>query len=206
MMPSQKDAWNELYRSQSRPWKGVVTTKTQFPFAKGDKILDLGCGNGKTSLALIEEGYDVTGADISEAAVETCMKLYGSRMRTICASASSMPLNDMEMDGAVMIHILEHLDNDELNAAVKELHRILKGDAKVFVRVFHKDDMRSDKGERIDENTVVRGNGIRYRYFTEDDLRNAFSGFHETSMIRVNERTKFNENRSRIEAVFERPA
>jgi ubiquinone/menaquinone biosynthesis C-methylase UbiE len=154
----------------------------------------------------MEEGYDVTAVDISEAAVETCIKLYGNRMRTICASASSMPLNDAEMDGAVMIHILEHLDNDELNAAVKELHRILKGDAKVFVRVFHKDDMRSDKGERIDDNTVVRGNGIRYRYFTEDDLRNAFSGFNEISMIRVNERTKFNENRSRIEAVFERPA
>jgi ubiquinone/menaquinone biosynthesis C-methylase UbiE len=205
MIPSQKDAWNDLYRSQSRPWKGVVTTKTSFPFLKGDKILDIGCGNGKTSLALMEEGYDVTGVDISEAAVEACIRLYGNRMRVICASVSSVPLNDREMDGAVMIHILEHLDNDELKASIKELHRVLRSNAKIFVRVFHKDDMRSDKGERIDENTVVRGNGIRYRYFDEDDLKNIFSGFHEISMISVNEITKFNENRSRIEAVFARP-
>jgi ubiquinone/menaquinone biosynthesis C-methylase UbiE len=203
-MPSQKDAWNELYRSQSRPWKGVVTTRTPFPFQKGDRILDIGCGNGKTSLALMEKGYNVTGIDVSEVAVDSCRKLYGDRMRSICASVSSIPLNDGEMDGAVMIHVLEHLDNDELKAAMNELYRILKAGAKIFVRVFHRDDMRSDKGERVDESTVVRGNGIRYRYFTEDELRAVFSNFHEISMIRVNNRTKVGQDRSRIEAVFER--
>jgi ubiquinone/menaquinone biosynthesis C-methylase UbiE len=206
MIPCQSYAWNEFYRTQSRPWKGVVKTQTPFPFVKGNKILDIGCGNGKTSMALMEEGYDVTGIDISEAAVQTCIKLYGNRMTAVCASATSVPLNDGAMDGAVLIHTLEHLDDDELREAMNELYRILKWNAKIFVRVFHKDDMRSDKGERIDENTVVRGNGIRYRYFTEDDLRGAFSDFNEVSIIRVNDRTRFNENRSRIAAVFERPA
>ncbi|MDR0791432.1 MAG: hypothetical protein LBE47_02715, partial [Methanomassiliicoccaceae archaeon] len=85
-------------------------------------------------------------------------------------------------------------------------YRILRTEAKIFVRVFHKDDMRSDKGERTDDNTVVRGNGIRYRYFIEDELRDVFSNFHEISMIRVNDRTKFGQDRSRIEAVFKRYA
>jgi len=205
-MITQKDAWENLYRSQRRPWRGTVTTETPFPFEKGDRILDIGCGNGKASLALIGHGCGVIGIDVSETAVRTCNELYGEMMKAVCASAASVPLEHGDADGAAMIHVLEHLDDDELKAAVNELHRILRPGAKVFVRVFRNDDMRSDKGERIDEKTVIRGNGIRYRYFDEDDLRNAFSGFIVISMERTEETTKFRERRSRIEAVFERTA
>jgi len=144
--------------------------------------------------------------DISEAAVQSCNELYGNKMKAVCASAASIPLDNGDIDGAVMIHVLEHLDDDESKAAMNEMRRILKPGSKVFVRVFHKDDMRSDKGERIDQRTMIRGNGIRYRYFDEDDLRTLFSGFIELSVKRVDDVTRFREKRSRIEAVFERTA
>ncbi|MDR0198235.1 MAG: class I SAM-dependent methyltransferase, partial [Methanomassiliicoccaceae archaeon] len=151
-------------------------------------------------------GYDVIGIDISDAAVKACRKLYGERMRAICASADSIPLDGGSVDGIVMIHILEHLTDIELRGAVKEAYRVLKRGGKVFVRVFHTDDMRSDKGERIDRRTVVRGNGIMYRYFDEDDVKGAFGEFTGITMERVDETTKFKETRSRIEAIFEKPA
>ena len=202
--PDQKEAWDELYRSQSRPWKGTISNRTPFPFKKGDKVLDIGCGNGKTSSALIEEGYDVTGIDISDTAVEACKGSYGDKMKVICAPCDSIPLNDGSMDGTVMIHVLEHLDEDELKSTVKELIRVLRTDPKIFVRVFHTDDMRSERGERIDDRTIIRGNGIRYRYFTETELKDIFSEFHCISMERIDERTKFKTTRVRIEAVFEK--
>jgi len=205
-MVAQKEVWDRFYKDQRRPWNGVVITEIPFPFEKGDRILDVGCGNGKTSLALMERGYDVTGIDISETAVKLCNDLYGNKMRAVCASAVSIPLDNGDMDGVVMIHVLEHLDDNESETAVNELCRILRPGSKVFVRVFHKDDMRSDKGERIDGRTIIRGNGIRYRYFDENDLRELFSDFIEISMKRVDNVTRFKERRSRIEAVFERTA
>ena len=204
IVPRQKDAWDELYRSQFRPWKGV-TSDTVFPFKKGARVIDIGCGNGKTSFALMEAGYDVIGIDISDVAVEACNKMYGDRMKAVCASAESIPLENEDIDGAVMIHVLEHMTEEESKKALTELRRILKPDSRILVRVFHKDDMRSDKGERIDENTVVRGNGIRYRYFTETELRSLFTDLNEISLKRVEDKTKFKEVRSRIEAVFEIP-
>ncbi|MCL1984562.1 MAG: class I SAM-dependent methyltransferase [Methanomassiliicoccaceae archaeon] len=204
IVPRQKDAWDELYRSQFRPWKGV-TSDTVFPFKKGAKILDVGCGNGKTSFALMEAGYNVVGIDISDVAVETYNRMYEGRMKAICASAASIPMEDGEMDGAVMIHVLEHMTEEESKQALAELRRVLRPDSRIFVRVFHKDDMRSGKGERIDDNTVVRGNGIRYRYFTEAELKTLFSDLSEISMRRIEDKTKFREIRSKIEAVFEIP-
>ncbi|MFA6804285.1 MAG: hypothetical protein WCR24_07350, partial [Candidatus Methanomethylophilaceae archaeon] len=69
-----------------------------------------------------------------------------------------------------------------------------------LVRVFSSDDMRSDKGIRIDDSTVVRGNGIRYRYFTESELRSLYSGKGEIVKLRTKEEsTRFGRKRSRIE-------
>ena len=204
--PSQKDAWNEFYRTQPRPWKGAVRNKTKFPFREGDKVLDIGCGNGKTSSALAEEGYSVIGIDISDVAVETCKKIYGSKMRFVCASADSVPLDDNEVDGVVMVHVLEHLTDDEILITMKEVRRVIRTGGKIFVRVFHNDDMRSGKGERTEDGAVIRGNGIRYRYFDETRLKNVFSGFLEISVERIDEVTKFKEIRSRIEAIYEKPA
>jgi len=204
--PTQKDAWNSLYRTQPRQWKGAIKNTIPFPFAKGDIVLDIGCGNGKASAALIRSGFDVIGIDVSDVAADACRKMHGDKMKVICASADSIPIYNAAADGIVMIHILEHLDDNELRASVKEADRVLRPGGKIFVRVFHTDDMRSDSGKRIDERTVVRGNGIRYRYFDERSLRETFGMFREVSMERIDETTKFKEIRSRIEAVFEKPA
>ncbi|MCL2142668.1 MAG: class I SAM-dependent methyltransferase [Methanomassiliicoccaceae archaeon] len=203
-VPDQKDAWNKLYRSQTRQWKGAVKTKIPLPFKKGDRVIDIGCGNGKTSAALIEEGCDVIGIDISEEAAEACRTIFGSKMRIECASAVSLPFDDGYADGVVMVHVLEHLTADEMEAAVKEVRRVLRLNGKLFVRVFHTDDMRSDKGERTDDRTVIRGNGIRYHYFDETELNDLFGGFRRISTERIDEATKFRERRSRIEAVYEK--
>ncbi|WP_291652757.1 methyltransferase domain-containing protein [Clostridium sp.] len=41
------------------------------------KVLDLGCGTGRHSIYLIEEGFEVTACDIYEKTVETTKrKLY----------------------------------------------------------------------------------------------------------------------------------
>jgi len=205
-VPPQKDAWDDLYKAQPRQWKGPVRNETPFPFAKGDKILDVGCGNGKTSTSLIESGHSVVGIDISEAAVKICRELYGDKMGAVCASADSLPFEDDNFDGIVMFHVLEHLTGDERKAAVKEARRVLKTNGKIFVRAFSTDDMRSDKGERMDERTVIRGNGIMYRYFDENEVNRMFSEFVPISIKRVEERTKFKEIRSRIEAVYQKPA
>ena len=199
----QTDAWNRSYRSQPRQWKGTLRLTLPLPFGNGDKVLDIGCGNGKSSVALIEAGCDVTGIDISEEAVRICVNEYGGRMKALTAYVSGMPMQSGSADGIAMIHVLEHLDDTEINDGLKESLRILRPRGKIFVRVFHKEDMRSSKG-KVSDDTVIRGNGIRYRYFTEEELESAFAAFRKRDMKRIDERTKFRETRSVIEAVFEK--
>ena len=197
----QTDRWNDLYRSQTRAWRGV-TDLGELPFDECARILEVGCGNGKTMAALIERGFRVTGVDFSSEAVDACRRILGNDADVRCASVLDLPFDDGEFDGATAFHVLENLDPGDVPKAVSELARVCKEGSFVKVRVFSAGDLRSDKGERVSDDTVVRGNGIRYRYFTEDSLRDCFDGHECVSIRSYSEATRFGGSRSRIEAVF----
>ena len=197
----QADRWNDLYRSQRRAWRGV-TNLGELPFPKDSRILEIGCGNGKTMAALRDSGYTVTGIDFSSEAVKACKALLGEDADVICASVTGMPFDDGSFDGAVMYHVMENLDVFEVPKAVSEIRRVLRPGSNIIVKVFSEEDMRSGKGTAVSDDTVVRGNGIRYRYFTEDKLRDSFPDAECVSIRTVRDDTRFGEVRSRIEAVF----
>ena len=197
----QTDRWNDLYRSQTRAWRGV-TDLGELPFDECARVLEVGCGNGKTMAALIERGFRVTGVDFSSEAVDACRRILGNDADVRCASVLDLPFDDAEFDGATVFHVLENLDPGDVPKAVSELARVCKEGSFVKARVFSAGDLRSDKGERVSDDTVVRGNGIRYRYFTEDSLRDCFDGRECVSIRSYSEATRFGGSRSRIEAVF----
>ncbi len=199
----QKDAWDSFYSTNKRPWRGV--SKINIPFSTSSHVLELGCGNGKTAAALLMAGMKVTAVDFSEEAISIC-KEFVPNANFVCADITELPFDDNIFDGALAFHVFEHLSEKSLSKSISEIHRVLKPGAHLIVKVFSIDDMRSEKGTKIDENTVERGNGITYRYFTEQSLSNAISGFDIVFISTTHENTKFGTTRSRIEADFIRSA
>lgn len=199
----QISAWESFYRSNNRPWRGVSKID-DLPFPEGSHVLELGCGNGKTAIALTEMGLKVTGVDFSKSAIDMCSDIKGD-VEFICSRADSLLCSDDSFDGALAFHVLEHLDDKELKDTVSELRRVVKGGGHILIKVFSRNDMRSEKGESIDEGTFVRGNGIRYHYYTEEELIDAFSPMGCASILTVDETTRFGTTRSRIFADFLNP-
>ena len=198
-MEGQREAWDSFYSANARAWRGVSDIKGH-PFAKGSHILEVGCGNGKTASALKDEGMTVTAIDFSSAVINSCQPAEG--IKYICASVTELPFDDCSFDGVLAFHVIEHLDEDELPIAVSEMERVLRPGSFLMVKVFSRDDMRSDKGDRIGDGTVVRGNGIMYHYYTEDELERTFSSMETIEVRTVTDMTRFGEARSRIMGVF----
>jgi len=197
-MNGQKEIWDEFYKANDRPWRGISDLDV-LPFPAAGHILEIGCGNGKTIGALRERGYKITGVDFSQAAIDSCKRQFNEDVDLQVASVDSLPFEDQVFDGVIVFHVLEHLEVDELPRAVSESSRVLKHGCHMLVKVFSSDDMRSDKGRRIDDRTTVRGNGIRYHYFTEDELRSLYPAMEVVKLRTKEESTKFGKKRSRIE-------
>jgi SAM-dependent methyltransferase len=93
-------------------------------FARGDKLLDVGCG----SAWLAEHFDDYTGVDASpDAAAKAAQK--GRRVIGVDAN-EPLPFDDATFDAVVMKDVLEHLTDPV--AAVLETRRVLRRGGRVF--------------------------------------------------------------------------
>lgn len=196
-MSEQSELWDSFYRSNSRPWRGGARLGP-LPFPEGGRVLEVGCGNGKTAAALLSKGFDVHAVDFSEEAVRQCQAHCGGRAAAVCAPASDLPYGDGTFDGAVAFHVLEHLDAAERAAALSEVRRVLRPGAHLLVRAFSVRDMRARGGAA--GGFEVRGNGIRYHYFTPGEVAGLLSGWRVASCSEAEEPTRFGGVRVRVEA------
>lgn len=72
------------------------------------KILDLGCGSGEVSKALIDSGYFVTSVDVVD-------KVKVEGVKVLVYDGFSIPVKDKDFDVVLLITVLHHVkDYDKL--------------------------------------------------------------------------------------------
>jgi 2-polyprenyl-3-methyl-5-hydroxy-6-metoxy-1,4-benzoquinol methylase len=71
-------------------------------------ILEIGCGDGAIIRELKDFGEEITGLEISQAAVEQCVQ---AGLSVALFDGSTIPCNDKSVDLAILSHVVEHLEN-----------------------------------------------------------------------------------------------
>ena len=112
----------------------------------GDKVLDVGCGEGRHSIAAwLEAKVDVTGVDLSEKDLQTAQErqqeavqyLEGSEEgRSISfqqANALELPFADNSFDKIICSEVLEHIP--DYQGVLAEIKRVLKPDGLLAISV-----------------------------------------------------------------------
>jgi len=99
--------------------------------APGARILELGCGMGRFSVLLAENGYDVTANDLSPDLLAAMEKLeMGRRIRRICCDAGEIDRKTGgEFDAVIGFFFLHHLD--DLRGVFKAAARVLAPGSRV---------------------------------------------------------------------------
>jgi ubiquinone/menaquinone biosynthesis C-methylase UbiE len=93
----------------------------------GDRVLEVGCGQGHLTRALAQRGADIVGIDANPKAAEVAGTDLVRHM-----DAESLDFEDETFDFVVSVHAIEHIPG--LSNALAEMARVLKkGGEAIFV-------------------------------------------------------------------------
>ncbi len=168
---------------------------------KGASLIDVGCGSGKLSFLLAEEGFDVLGIDFSESAIKQAKTNYGGkndRLNFQVHDITNEPPEDWKFDLAVdkgTFHVIP------LNLTPKyamNIHKILSDNGRIILAYALK---KAWKLREVKKNYDIKNilkqhiEDIFSQYFTIEEYANSsfkrHFGFKEPALLILMKKKQF---------------
>jgi ubiquinone/menaquinone biosynthesis C-methylase UbiE len=91
----------------------------------GERILDIGCGDGYYDMIIARPGARVVGIDISKKPLAKAQRHYrGEQFEFLYMNAEELAFDDAFFDKVVSFCVIEHFNDD--NRAMQQISRVLK--------------------------------------------------------------------------------
>jgi len=105
---------------------------------EGDKILDLGCGNGRFFEQFAGKNINYTGSDTSVELLKIAKQRYGESARFIKTEGIELPFADKTFDMVFSFAVLHHIPSKKFREKfIKEAGRVLKDDGILVLSVWN---------------------------------------------------------------------
>lgn len=166
------------------PWNVETPPDVLVELVEGGRVLpcktiDLGCGAGNYAIYLAEKGFDVTGVDISQRAIEIARR--NAKKRGVeCEFRVADVLGDLEsiegpFDFAYDWELLHHIHPENRERFVQNVYSVLHPGSQYLSVCFSVKDPQFG-GEGKFRRTSI---GTILYFSSEEELRELFSPFFE---------------------------
>jgi SAM-dependent methyltransferase len=141
------------------------------------KVVDLGCGAGNYVIYLAGRGYDATGIDISEAAIEIARK-NAERKNVKCKFlvkniVKELGIINQTWDFAYDWGVLHHILPKDRPGYVKNVHKILNSESKYLSVCFSEKDTAFNASGKLKTTSI----GSVLYFSSEEELKELFSPY-----------------------------
>ncbi len=113
------------YAGEAHQWDRIYTMMSK---VKGDKVLEVGAGDGYCVEVLKKQGKDVTALDISQIRVD---RMTQKGIDAVLGDVNKLPFEDKTFDTVICGEVLEHIDS--MAGGLKELERVCKDDGRIIL-------------------------------------------------------------------------
>jgi ubiquinone/menaquinone biosynthesis C-methylase UbiE len=174
------DLISDWYRGDRSSSIGVREALSAFAsLARGSRILDLGCGNGRPiTEALLNAGHRLVGLDSSRGMLER-FRLNLPNTPAVRADSRACPFRDDVFDAAVSWGMLFHLEPRDQATTFAGVSRVLKPGAPFLFTAAEIPDVAAD-----DPGITGTMNDVTFRYYAVKDYRTLIAE-HGFELVRV---------------------
>jgi ubiquinone/menaquinone biosynthesis C-methylase UbiE len=187
---SELTEWNHILPEKAysfeEPDDSVIILTKSLP--KGKAALDLACGAGRHVIYLAEQGFDVTGADVSVTGLKTTkerLQERNLRANLVNCDMNHLPYAGDCFDILVCTRAIYHQRLKSIQETLPEIRRVMKRNGVLLMDFLSKNTYSHGKGVRTEEGTLEHEGherGIIHHYADEQELKQLFPDFGDVRL------------------------
>ncbi len=172
--------WDSRYHKEQKIW-GESPSRTArsalelFRRNNFKKLLVPGSGYGRNTRLFSSDGFEVTGVEVSNVAVEMA-RAFDPLSKFYSASVLDMSFLPDTYDAVYCFNTLHLFLKQNRRTCVDQCLEKVTGGGLLYFTVFSEKEPNFGKGREVEENTYESKPGRPAHYFTEDDLKAHFTG------------------------------
>lgn len=153
-------------------------------------VLIPGYGYGRNAKPFIDSGFDVTGIEISQTAIDLAKKHSEKNVQVHHGPVSAMPFDESQY-GGIFCYGLIHLLNEKERAKLISdcYHQLLPDGHMVFVAI-SKNDSAYGQGTEVGMDTFLMPYGVTLFYYDADSIKNEFGNYNILEAKEIDESSR----------------
>ncbi len=183
--------WNDIYDKGHQLNKYPYSSIVSFLFSEAKplqsdgsqtKLLEIGCGAGNNLWFAAREGFDVTGLDASQSALDFAQKRFkedGLQGKFDFGDFTELPYEDQKFDIAFERAALCQTPKPLARKAIKEISRVLRPGAIFYAEIYS--DRVTSRGKKKDGGLLIDVEGPysgvgQIAFYSKNEIEVLFDG------------------------------
>lgn len=188
ILKENKRFWEKCFAgsdfdSKSPPSKNILEVIKRLQEYHAHKILDLGCGFGRCSIALARVGFQVKAVDISSEAIKRVKKWANEEdlsIETEVSSASELVSSSESFDAIICNSVLDHMPFIEASKTMLNIENILKPGGIAYISFDGLEEENEKEFVLLDDGTrrYISGKrkGMLWRFYSDKEIKTLCKG------------------------------
>ena len=194
--------WENKFRNEGAAWQfepADSSYKTLNLFKKKGikKVLIPGFGYGRNAKIFLENGFDITGIEISKTAIELAQN-HGLNCIVHHGSVTEMPFDNVKYEGIYCYAMIYLLNKYERRKFLESCYnQLIEGGLMIFV-VTSINSSSCGTGQKLSKNKYKLPNGLKVFFYDNESIKKEFLDFGLVESIAIDEPIKFMDNQEPI--------
>lgn len=187
--------WESLFADKGALWDfypsdSALIALNLFQKRNLNKILIPGIGYGRNAKPFYDAGFDITGIEISKAAIDLA-KENQLNFKIHHGSLTDMPFDNDAFD-AVFCYATLHLFNPhERHHILKSCYNQLSSNGLMFFSIVSCESMINFSGKQIDKDIIQLENGLKVTFYDLKRVEEEFKIYNIIEIEKIDEPIKF---------------
>jgi hypothetical protein len=198
--------WESRFKNEGTMWKfepsdSALKALNLFKSEKIKKILIPGFGYGRNGKMFIDNGFDVTGIEISGSAIDLA-RANGMICKMHHGSVTSMPFDNEIFEGIFCYALIHVLNRNERRIFLQSCYDQLNFNGLMIFVVASKNSDMYKRGRYLSRDRFELSRGLQVYFYDIESVKREFSAFNIVEINDIDEPVKFMKDQDPVKMIY----